>query len=89
MGVRNLVARTLRVARQPKETLHPQHDRDRPRHDREPEQDVCVGKINPVKLVEKLQSAFGPGSFEVHMMHNVYCIRAPRDLLPDELSECQ
>lgn len=83
MRAKDLVALAFRLPRNPKKTVQPEQDRELA------EQDVCVGNINPVKLAEKLQSTFGPGSFEVHMMHNVYCIRAPRDLLPHELSECK
>lgn len=51
-------------------------------------QAVCVGNINPVKLVDKLRLKFG-SRFEVHMMHNVYSIRAPKQLSPNEIAECR
>jgi hypothetical protein len=68
MRAKDLVALAFRLPRNPKKTAQPEQDRELA------EQDICVGNINPVKLAEKLQLTFGPGSFEVHVRNPILLI---------------
>lgn len=51
-------------------------------------QNICVGNIDPVKLMDKLELKFR-SQFKVNIMHNVYSIRAPRLLSPKEIEDCR
>ncbi|KAK1635548.1 hypothetical protein BDP81DRAFT_429868 [Colletotrichum phormii] len=52
------------------------------------DQDISARVINPAKLTSLLKDKFGGGSYNVHMMHNVYTIRAPRRLSVTEIAQC-
>ncbi|KAI3532836.1 hypothetical protein CSPX01_13171 [Colletotrichum filicis] len=53
-----------------------------------PSQDISARDINPKKLKSLLEDRFASGSYNVHMMHNVYSIRAPRRLSVIEIAQC-
>jgi hypothetical protein len=43
-------------------------------------QDISGRNINAAKLMTMLRKKFGAGAYDVHVMHNSYCIMAPRKL---------
>ncbi|KAH7239665.1 hypothetical protein FSOLCH5_014376 [Fusarium solani] len=51
-------------------------------------QDVDGRRINPTKLVTFLKKTFNEGNYEVHRIHDIYSVRAPRRLSIDELQLC-
>ncbi|KAF5010280.1 hypothetical protein FDECE_3565 [Fusarium decemcellulare] len=51
-------------------------------------QDLDGRSINPTKLVTLLRRTFDDGSYEVHMIHDIYSIRTPRELSRAELQAC-
>ncbi|KAM0420962.1 hypothetical protein ACHAPT_011205 [Fusarium lateritium] len=51
-------------------------------------QDVDGRRIDPTKLVTLLKKTFNEGNYEVHRIHNIYSVRAPRRLSVDELQWC-
>ncbi|OAL55165.1 hypothetical protein IQ07DRAFT_638877 [Pyrenochaeta sp. DS3sAY3a] len=42
---------------------------------RDVHQDICVVNVDPEKLMAKLKDRYGT-EFQIHMIHNVYSIRA-------------
>ncbi|KAM5372141.1 hypothetical protein ACJZ2D_007674 [Fusarium nematophilum] len=61
---------------------------DLPFDDFDNTQDVDGRRINPTKLVTLLKKTFNDGNYEVHRIHDVYSVRAPRRLSVDELQWC-
>ncbi|KAI0199919.1 hypothetical protein F4808DRAFT_430785 [Astrocystis sublimbata] len=54
-----------------------------------PTQNIAGRYISSTKLVHMLKSKFGANEYHVHMAHNTFCIKAPRQLSSDEIAECR
>ncbi|RMJ16223.1 hypothetical protein BHE90_006398 [Fusarium euwallaceae] len=52
-------------------------------------QDVDRRNIDVKKLVSLLRNKFDHGTYELHMVHDVFSLRAPRRLSVDEIEWCR
>ncbi|EWY89783.1 hypothetical protein FOPG_16210 [Fusarium oxysporum f. sp. conglutinans race 2 54008] len=52
-------------------------------------QDFDKENINPGKLVSLLRKMFDEGTYELHMVHDVLSVRAPRPLSTAEVNCCK
>ncbi|KAK4247591.1 hypothetical protein C7999DRAFT_32009 [Corynascus novoguineensis] len=52
-------------------------------------QDIFERNIKPSKLVALLRKRFGAGSYEIHMIHEIYIVRAPERLSELDIELCK
>ncbi|KAF1850769.1 uncharacterized protein K460DRAFT_361536 [Cucurbitaria berberidis CBS 394.84] len=52
-------------------------------------QSISGSNIDPAKLTMLLRVKFGAGSYDIYIMHNSYCIIAPRKLSAGEIARCR
>ncbi|KAI1121968.1 hypothetical protein F5Y10DRAFT_255131 [Nemania abortiva] len=67
----------------------PSYDAAHPPLEEQPTQDIAGRYISSAKLVQMLRNKFAAGSYDIHVAHNSFCIKAPRKLTTDEIAECR
>ncbi|CAI9633522.1 unnamed protein product [Alternaria burnsii] len=84
-----LLRRHQRISHSAQTSRHPQRKRDifhLRASTRDVHQDICVVNVDPEKLMAKLTERYGT-AFEVHMIHNVYSIRASGSFSQEDLDD--